>query len=1246
MNKITLLLILIISFVKLNAQILSSTYTLGAQTTTNQISLINAVLNKNYSTMPSNSCSTPGNYSWNGTSSNGNNNFNLCYQYASSGCGVCGTGKHPGIDLYTCTGTPVYSPLSGVVTNTPQFCPTGCTGTVAVYNSTYQLTFCFIHLSSSPLSVGSIINVGDFIGLSGSTGASGAHLHLELRAGQKFSGASPCDALATQAIYDPHIIMDYFTGVPICPQPSNDYCSTPATLAPSTSCTYTQGTSCGATPPTNNLTSVCISNTPDDDVWYQFTATSTSHNITLQPITATFDGVIELMGGTCPSSLSNISCANATGAGSNETLSATGLTIGNTYLVRVYSAGSGVANTGSFNICVTTASQSYTVTTSSLPSNGGTTTGTNTYSSGQLVTVNATPNSGYTFINWTESSNVLSTFPSLSFNVNANRNLVANFSNCSYSLNTNSSGNLVANSTYNAFWIYTSVNCSWTATTSGCPWVTITNPTGTGSTLISCNLTANTSTSPRSCVITIAGQTYTITQVGYVPPCSTTPSPPNSLSTFYQSSNNIGLSWAGNIAGFTNFEIERATSITGPYTHIGDVIPPITNYFDITGTPGTTYYYRVRACCNSNCSSYSNIDSAVSCVWQVSATSVITSTDTVCVGSPITLTALGGNLGTGGNWTWYNNSAIVGTGLSITVNASIDSNYCVKPTNSTCPQPSTSPKCKKVVVKQQPVASTISATGSTTFCQGGNVTLTGNNGGTWNTNAISSSITTNTSGNYFVTNFNSCGSVTSNQINVTVNPLPNVTAGVDASICSGVPAYLGSATTSGVTYNWQPTTGLNNSTISDPVATVSSNTTYSLTATSANGCIGYDTVAISVAQTPTLIINTVPSSAIVCNTSTSVTLTASGSNSYSWTGGVTNGISFNPSSTTSYTVTGTDISGCSATASQTITVGNTNPVSIASIPANATVCIGSPLTLTASGSTSYSWTGGITNGVSFIPTNSTYTVTATDVVGCTTTATITAVVNPIPTVSITSTPTNGIVCTGDNATLNATGTAANYTWSGGITNNIPFMPLVSTTYTVTGTDASNCTVTSTIGLTVTPNTIPSVNLTSTSTSVSNGQYVSYQANVLPASIPNYILSWLVNDALISSTQFPIDTFGYVASNSTDTVCVRLIPLDGCYSPDTIMSNCLSIANVTSVTDVRFNSNIKVYPNPVDDKLNIELIDFQNTSIKLIDLFGNVVLTQNVKSNKTQIQTSSFAKGLYNLEIISNGKLYNKKVIIQ
>ncbi len=70
----------------------------------------------------------------------------------------------------------------------------------------------------------------------------------------------------------------------------------------------------------------------------------------------------------------------------------------------------------------------YTITLSANPSNGGTVSGGGTFSSGSSVTVQASPSSGYSFVNWTEGGTSVSTSASYTFTASANRSLVANFS--------------------------------------------------------------------------------------------------------------------------------------------------------------------------------------------------------------------------------------------------------------------------------------------------------------------------------------------------------------------------------------------------------------------------------------------------------------------------------------------------------------------------------------------------------------------------------------------------------------------------------------------------------------------------------------------------------------------------------------------------------------------------------------------------------------------------------------------------
>lgn len=72
------------------------------------------------------------------------------------------------------------------------------------------------------------------------------------------------------------------------------------------------------------------------------------------------------------------------------------------------------------------------------PNNGGTVSGGGTYQEGQTCTISATANSGYTFLNWTENGNFVSTLANYTFAVTGDRNLVANFTPSTYTIATSS----------------------------------------------------------------------------------------------------------------------------------------------------------------------------------------------------------------------------------------------------------------------------------------------------------------------------------------------------------------------------------------------------------------------------------------------------------------------------------------------------------------------------------------------------------------------------------------------------------------------------------------------------------------------------------------------------------------------------------------------------------------------------------------------------------------------------------------
>lgn len=231
------------------------------------------------------------------------------------------------------------------------------------------------------------------------------------------------------------------------------------------------------------------------------------------------------------------------------------------------------------------------------------------------------------------------------------------------------------------------------------------------------------------------------------------------------------------------------------------------------------------------------------------------------------------------------------------------------------------------------------------------------------------------------------------------------------------------------------------------------------------------------------------SSYSICSGS-SATLTASNVLSYTWSPGGSNlpSIVVAPTSSGNYTVQGTNSIGCISTSILSLTVSTGVPV-LSILSSTTSICPSNTVMLTANGALTYSWTGGISNGVQFSPAStSNYTVIGYN--GCGTSTAVTAVtVTPLPVLGI-STPT--IVCSANTATLSAGG-ASNYTWQPGglIGANIVVSPLSTTIYTVFGT-SNICSGVNTVTLPVNP--IPTLNIVASSSMVCVGATANLSAS--------------------------------------------------------------------------------------------------------------------------------------------------------
>ncbi|MDT0558732.1 T9SS type A sorting domain-containing protein [Ichthyenterobacterium sp. W332] len=410
----------------------------------------------------------------------------------------------------------------------------------------------------------------------------------------------------------------------------------------------------------------------------------------------------------------------------------------------------------------------------------------------------------------------------------------------------------------------------------------------------------------------------------------------------------------------------------------------------------------------------------------------------ICTGDSVTLTASGGV-----SYEWSTGE----TTQSITVSPTTTTTYTV-----TVVSDSGEEDDDEVIVTVNPLL--IANAGSDeTICEGDSVTLTAS-GGTnyqWSTGESTQSITVspNTTTTYSVEVFNNTCSDT-DEVIVTVNALPDVSAGSDITITYGESTIL---TAEGAdSYEWSTGTTTQSITVS-PTDT----TTYTVTGTT-NGCTNDASVTVTV-ETEDVNANA-GSDQEICE-GESTTLTASGGTNYQWsTGATTQSITVSPNTTTTYSVTVSNDSGGEDTDEVTVTV---TAIPIADAGLDEEICEDDSVTLTASGGTSYQWsTGETTQSITVSP--NTTTIYSVEVFNntCSDTDEVTVTVNALPDVSAGADVT---ITYGESTILTAEG-ADSYQWSTGeTTQSIVVSPTVTTSYTVEGT-TNACSSESSVTVTV------------------------------------------------------------------------------------------------------------------------------------------------------------------------------------
>lgn len=276
----------------------------------------------------------------------------------------------------------------------------------------------------------------------------------------------------------------------------------------------------------------------------------------------------------------------------------------------------------------------------------------------------------------------------------------------------------------------------------------------------------------------------------------------------------------------------------------------------------------------------------------------------------------------------------------------------------------------------------IDAGANQTVCQGGSVTLAATGAGNfnWNNNVIDGqAFVPNQGGYYTVSGTSPQGCLAVDSLLLTLNPLPNVDAGNDTVICGGTPIIFNA--TGAQNYSWS------NGVTNGQSLAVTSTATFTVSGTSAAGCVAQDSI--------TIIVNPIPNidagpDVYTCQ-GQYVTFNAVGGINLQWNNGVQDGVPFLPVSNGTYVVTGMSNDGCYGSDTLILNYGNLPDLNAGP---DQQICFGEETILYGTGGIFMYWNNGVADSIPFIPsTTSSYVLTGASPEGCLSTDTVTVFVN-------------------------------------------------------------------------------------------------------------------------------------------------------------------------------------------------------------------------------------------------------------
>lgn len=330
-----------------------------------------------------------------------------------------------------------------------------------------------------------------------------------------------------------------------------------------------------------------------------------------------------------------------------------------------------------------------------------------------------------------------------------------------------------------------------------------------------------------------------------------------------------------------------------------------------------------------------------------------------------------------------------------------------------------------------------------------------------------------------------------------------------------------------------------------------------------------------------------------------------------------------PSGSMMYVLSVTDATGCTVMDTMNLNVG---AVASNFLPADTTICFGTTITLDAGSANSYTWSNGDTTQTTNVGPG-TYSVDVDNGSGCNATDTVTiSATTPVEIVG------NGTVCAALGDTLCTQMPYVTYAWSIGATTPCIIVN-VDGVYTVMTTDSLGCTTMDTFSVTTIPSPTANFNF--------NVGAAGLTYTFTDGSSNATSWSWNFGDNGTSTQQNPSHT--YTASGN---YTVTLIATNACGS-DTFTQS-LTVVNIDGV----LAGEIEISPIPAKDKVRVNISGMESSelAIELIDLQGRKIAAWSHETASgalsTQVDVSSFARGVYYLRFTSDSGSSTRKLILE